>query len=163
MSCHASLTRHQLCQCFTWSLLSLRWWPCDRPLRTCPPCTIPINGQISGHRRGNIDAYLAIDVRKGACTDVSGIKPLSFNCRAPCMRVGRTAGRAAGRQTIVAAMAQPGKPVSPADMAPSAGATQSLNFEPFQEVRSVSHVLSIFGQIHWCASAYSFVNTSFFE
>ncbi len=33
-------------------------------------------------------------------------------------------------------MSQPEKPVSPADMIPSAGATQSLNFEPFQEVRA---------------------------
>lgn len=34
----------------------------------------------------------------------------------------------------MAAMAQPDKPVSPSDMVPSSGATQSLNFEPFQEV-----------------------------
>ena len=40
-----------------------------------------------------------------------------------------------GAAMVRSAMSQPANPVGPGDMTPSAGATQQLNFEPFQEVR----------------------------
>jgi ferritin heavy chain len=50
-------------------------------------------------------------------------------------RVQGVARPARGATVVRAAMSQPASPVGPGDMTPSAGATQQLNFEPFQEVK----------------------------
>jgi hypothetical protein len=52
-------------------------------------------------------------------------------------RVQAVARPARGATVVRSAMSQPASPVGPGDMTPSAGATQQLNFEPFQEVRCV--------------------------
>jgi len=65
---------------------------------------------------------------------MSALTALGLSCqlvRAPS--VGMSAQRAHLQQR--AAMPQPGSDVKPADMTPSAGASQTLNFEPFQEVK----------------------------
>lgn len=55
-----------------------------------------------------------------------------------CDRRVQAVARPARCATVVrSAMSQPASPVGPGDMTPSAGATQQLNFEPFQEVRCV--------------------------
>jgi hypothetical protein len=60
-------------------------------------------------------------------------------------RVQSVARPARGAAMVRSAMSQPSNPVGPGDMTPSAGSTQQLNFEPFQEVSHASGPAALAG------------------